>query len=85
MTQSSVTNNQNYMYNKINCYLLGFKTQEIQRVFVSSENKSIQVHSRTMAHTVQLLNGMMHAVLLHCPINAEIRTVDSQSDLRILL
>ena len=85
MTQSSVTNNQNYMYNKINCYLLGFKTQEIQRVFVSSENKSIQVHSRTMAHTVQLLNSMMHAVLLHCPINAEIRIVDSQSDLRILL
>ena len=55
MTQSSVTNNQNYMYNKINCYLLGFKTQEIQRVFASSENKSIQVCLRTMAHTVQLL------------------------------
>ena len=55
MTQSSVTNNQNYMYNKINCYMLGFKTQEIQRVFASSGNKSIQVHSRTMAHTVQLL------------------------------
>ena len=32
MTQSSVTNNQNYMYNKI-CYILGFKAQEIQRVF----------------------------------------------------
>ena len=55
MTQSSVTNNQNYMYNKINCYLLGFKTQEIQRVFASSENKSILVCLRTMAHTVQLL------------------------------
>ena len=32
MTQSSVTNNQNYMYNKI-FDILGFKTQEILRVF----------------------------------------------------
>ena len=31
-----------------------------------------------------LLQGMNHTVLLHCPISAEIRTVDSQSDLRIL-
>ena len=29
--------------------------------------------------------AMARAVLLHCPISAEIRTVDSQSDLRILL
>ena len=28
--------------------------------------------------------GMTHTVLLHCPISAEIRTVDSQLDLRIL-
>ena len=31
-----------------------------------------------------LLQGMNRTVLLHCPISAEIRTVDSQSDLRIL-
>ena len=29
--------------------------------------------------------GMMRTVLLNCPIKTEIRTVDSQSDLRILL
>ena len=28
--------------------------------------------------------GMTHTVLFHCPISAEIRTVDSQLDLRIL-
>ena len=28
---------------------------------------------------------MMHTVLLHCPINAEIKTADSQLDLRILV
>ena len=30
-------------------------------------------------------HAMMRTLLLHCPISAEIRTVDSQSDLRILL
>ena len=29
--------------------------------------------------------GMMRIALLHCPISADIRTVDSQSDVRILL
>ena len=29
--------------------------------------------------------GMMRTALLHYPISAEIRTVDSQSDVRILL
>jgi len=29
--------------------------------------------------------GMTPTVLLHCPISAEIKTVDSQSDLGILL
>ena len=29
--------------------------------------------------------GMMSILLLHCPISAEIRTIDSQSDLKILL
>ena len=35
-----------------------------------------------MVLTVHYL-GMTRTVLLHCPISAEIRTVDSQSDLRI--
>ena len=35
-----------------------------------------------MARTVQYL-GMTRTVLLNCPIKAEIRAVDSQSDLRI--
>ena len=35
---------------------------------------------RMMAHTVQLLRQDMY-----CPIKAEIRTVDTQSDLTILL
>ena len=29
--------------------------------------------------------GMMRTVLLHCPISPEIRTVDSQSDLKIVI
>ena len=37
-----------------------------------------------MARTVQLL-GMTRTVLLNCPIKAEIRAADSQSDLTILL
>ena len=28
---------------------------------------------------------MMHSVLLQCSVNAEIRAVDSQSDLRIII
>ena len=32
-----------------------------------------------------ITHAMTRTVLLHCPISAEIRTVDSQSDLRILL
>ena len=34
---------------------------------------------------VRFPTGMTRTVLLYCPISAEIRTVDSQSDLRILL
>ena len=38
-----------------------------------------------MARTVQYYLDMTHTVLLHSSISAEIRTVDSHSDLRILL
>ena len=36
-----------------------------------------------MARTVQSLIGMPRIVLLNCPIKAEIRAVDRQSDLTI--
>ena len=38
-----------------------------------------------MARTVHYYLDMTHTVLLQSPISAEIRTVDSHSDLRILL
>ena len=36
-------------------------------------------------HILSNYLGMTRTVLLHCPISAEIRTIDSQSDLCILL
>ena len=42
------------------------------------------ISALVMARTVQLLNRHDPCVLLNCP-RAEIRAVDSQSDLRILL
>ena len=38
-----------------------------------------------MACNAQLHIEMMHSVLLQCSVNAEIRAVDSQSDLRIIV
>ena len=43
--------------------------------FAGSVKEKLEKPARAMARTV----------LLHCPIGAEVRTVDSQSDLRILL
>ena len=58
------------------CDVLGFfkiQTKEIPRVFFPALKKGhLSAHERC-------------TVLLHCPISAEIRTVDSQSDLRIFL
>ena len=79
-------------HNKL-CDILGFflhKTQEILTIlffspfFASSEKKC---HLSTSMRWRALSNhlGMTNTVLLHCPISAEIRTVESQSDLRILL
>ena len=36
-------------------------------------------------HILSNYLGMTRTVLLHCPISVEIRTIDSQSDLCILL
>ena len=49
--------------------------------FVGSEKKPFKC-ALAMARSVQLLRLDMYCVLLHCPISAEIRTVDSLSDLR---
>ena len=75
-----------HKYNKIFNIIGSFqiKTQEILRVifFASSEKKPVKY---VRWHVLYNYLGMMHTVLLHCPITAELRTVDSQSDLRILL
>ena len=68
----------NHNFNKI-CYIyirLFFKSKhkEFQDLLFASSEKS-HLSARVMAHTVQL----------NCPIKAETRAVDSQSDLRILL
>ena len=58
------------------CDVLGFfkiQTKEIPRFFFPAVKKGhLSAHEQC-------------TVLLHCPISAEIRTVDSQSDLRIFL
>ena len=67
----------NHNFNKI-CDIIGYflnqNTRNSKFCFASSEKKS-HLSARVMARTV----------LLNCPIKAEIRAVDSQSDLRILL
>ena len=60
-------------------YFLNQNTRNSKFCFASSEKKC-HLSARVMARTVQLLT-----VLLNCPIKAEIRAVDSQSDLTILL
>ena len=54
------------------------KTQEIP-IFLASSEKS-HISARVMAHTVHLPRHDAY-----CPIKAEIRAADSQSDSRILL
>ena len=72
----------NHNFNRI-CDILGFffksKPKKFRDVFASSEKKS-HLSARVMARTVQLLRHDAY-----CPIKAEIKAVDSQSDLRILL
>ena len=67
----------NHNFNKI-CDIIGYflnqNTRNSKFCFASSEKKS-HLSARVMARTV----------LLNCPIKAEIRAVDSQSDLTVLL
>ena len=70
-------------FNKI-CDILGsfFFNQNTRNseIFLLPVEKKSHLSARVMAHTVQLLRHDMY-----CPIKAEIRAVDSQSDVRILL
>ena len=76
----------NHNFNKI-CNIIGYflnqNTRNSKFCFASSEKKS-HLSARVMACTVHYL-GMTRTVLLNCPIKAEIRAVDSQSDSTILL
>ena len=76
----------NHNYNKI-CDIKGFFktyiTRKSKSFFASSGKSHLGGHMRW--HVLSNCLGMTHTVLLHCPISAEIRTVDSQSALRILL
>ena len=65
-------------YNNI-CEILGF--------FINLQHKKFQEIFLLVGEKqpFKRMSVMMRTVLLHCPISAEIRTVDSQSDLRILL
>ena len=78
----------NHNYNKI-CDFLGLfliKTQEFwnsESFFVSSEKCDFGAH--VLWRVLSYYLGMTCTVIIHCPISAEIRIVDSQSDLRLLL
>ena len=57
-------------------------TQEIPRLFLLAIKKShLSAHDGVLSNYL----GMTRTVLSNCPIKAEIRAVDSQSDLRLLL
>ena len=54
------------------------KKEEIPRIFLLAVKKKSHLSACARWHALS-------TVLLHCPISAKIKTVDSQSDLRILL
>ena len=70
-------------FNKI-CDILGsfffIQNTRNSEIFLLPVEKKSHLSARVMAHTVQLLRHDTY-----CPIKAEIRAVDSQSDVRILL
>ena len=76
----------NHNFNKI-CDMIGYffnkNTRNSKFCFASSEKKAILV--RAWWRVLSNYLGMTRTVLLNCPIKAEIRAVDSQSDLTILL
>ena len=78
----------NHNFNKI-CDILGsFFNQNTRnsKIFSSSEKKKLFKQARDGTYCPITYNvGMTRTVLFNCPIKAEFRAVDSQSDLRILL
>ena len=78
--RSSITNI-NHTYNKICDLLALLKIKTQARVFLHAVKRNPFKCTRMMVPNVQL--HTRHDV--YCPISAEIRTVNIQSDLRILL
>ena len=77
----------NHNYNNI-CDLKDFflsKTQEIPRGFLQAVKKSHLNLSERMQWCILSNYLGITSTVLHCPISAEMRTVDSPSDMRILL
>ena len=77
----------NHNINKI-CDIIGYFLNQNTRnsnFFLLAVKKKSHLSARVMARTLQYYLGMTGTVLLNCPIKAEIRAVDSQSDLTILL
>ena len=60
------------------------KAQEIQSFFLAMTKKKPFKSAHDFRRVLSNYSGMTRTVLLYCPVSAEIRTVDSQSDLRIL-
>ena len=77
----------NHNFNKI-CDIIGYflnqNTRNSKFCFASSEKRKPFKRARDGAYCPITL-GMTRTVLLNHPIEAEIRAVDSQSDLTILL
>ena len=79
----------NHNFNKI-CDILGsFLNQNTRNseIFLLAVKKKKPYKRARDGACCPITNylGMMRTVLFNCPIKAEIRAVDSQSDLRILL
>ena len=64
---------------------LNIETAEMPIVFLLGVNKRGHLSAFERWRVLSNYIGMMCTVLSHCPISAEISTVDSQSDLGILL
>ena len=61
------------------------KICDIQGSFLKSTQKKFQLFLLAVIKIRSSANVMAPTALLNCPTKAEIRAVDSQSDLRILL
>ena len=77
----------NHNFNEI-CDIIGYFLNQNTRnseIFIASSEKKSHLSARVMARILSNYLGMTRTVLLNCPIKAEIRAAESQSDLTILL